>query len=79
MEFIFMYRNNYPGNFIGNMSCPLPDKENKPHQIKQKSLAMAYVPNQEFKDLFEPCEALKHGTMFKELNLPFCCTGGKCK
>ncbi|MDD6800355.1 MAG: spore coat associated protein CotJA [Firmicutes bacterium] len=40
------------------------------------SLAMAYVKNQEFKDLFIPEEGLSKGTMFSELYLPYC-IGGK--
>ena len=34
-------------------------------------LAMAYVPWQHWKDTYEPCKALKIGTIFPELNLPF--------
>lgn len=35
------------------------------------SLAMAYVYPQEFDDLYEPDEALCHGTLFRELDMPF--------
>lgn len=35
------------------------------------SLAMAYVPYQEFRDLNEPDEALSAGTLFRELDKPF--------
>lgn len=34
-------------------------------------LAMAYVPWQEWKQVYEPCQALEAGTIFPELNLPF--------
>ena len=34
-------------------------------------LAMAYVPMQRFRQLYEPKEALENGTLFRELNLPF--------
>ena len=34
-------------------------------------LAMAYVPNQVWKDLYEPAEALDRGTIFRQLDLPF--------
>lgn len=37
----------------------------------QLSLAMAYVPFQEFRDLYEPDEALSAGTLFRELEKPF--------
>lgn len=35
------------------------------------ALAMAYVPWQEWKQVYEPCQALEAGTIFPELNLPF--------
>ena len=35
------------------------------------SLAMAYVPFQEFRDLNEPEQALAAGTLFRELDKPF--------
>ena len=34
-------------------------------------LAFAYVPYQEFKNLFSTSEALWKGTIFKELDIPF--------
>ena len=34
-------------------------------------LAFAYVPYQEFKNLFSTNEALWKGTIFKELDIPF--------
>ena len=39
--------------------------------INQKPIAMAYVPWQKFKDIYEPPKALMVGTIFKELDLPF--------
>ncbi len=35
------------------------------------SLAMAYVPDQEWHELYEEEEALERGTIFRELDLPF--------
>lgn len=35
------------------------------------SLAMAYIPFQDFTDLYEPDEALSAGTLFRELEKPF--------
>ena len=32
---------------------------------------MAYVPMQSFKNLYDPESALCHGTIFRELDLPF--------
>lgn len=34
-------------------------------------LAMAYVPMQAWRDLYEPAEGMHNGTIFRELNLPF--------
>lgn len=36
-----------------------------------KALAMAYVPWQSFRKLYEVCEGFSKGTIFKELNLDF--------
>lgn len=38
-------------------------------------IAMAYVPPQKWCDIFEPDAALREGTQFRELALPF--TGGR--
>lgn len=40
------------------------------------ALAMAYVPEQSFKNLYSPPDALYAGTLFAELNMPYC-TGGR--
>ncbi len=39
------------------------------------SLAMAYVPVQEYKNVYGCCEALNKGTLFADLYKPYC-TGG---
>lgn len=39
-------------------------------------LAMAYVPRQAFRDLYDPESGLCHGTIFRELYLPF--LGASC-
>ncbi|MBQ9793898.1 MAG: spore coat associated protein CotJA [Clostridia bacterium] len=39
------------------------------------SLAMSYVPNQPFENLYGEDEALENGTLFRSLNFPF--VGGK--
>jgi hypothetical protein len=41
------------------------------------SLAMVYSPRQRFEDLFEPSEALRRGTLFCRLDMPFIGRGGK--
>ena len=41
------------------------------------SLAMSYVPNQPFENLYDEKEALAQGTLFRSLNFPF--VGGKIR
>ena len=41
-------------------------------------LAMTYMPMQEWRNLYAPCDALKAGTIFAELDLPFYGEGGAC-
>ena len=43
----------------------------KTRYLEDMPLAMAYVPFQVWRDLYQPDEALQAGTIFKELNLPF--------
>lgn len=40
------------------------------------SIAMAYVPWQEWRSLYEVEKGFRCGTIFVELNLPFCWKGG---
>lgn len=42
-------------------------------------IAMAYVPWQEFKNLYPAEKALSRGTIFEELDKPFLGKGGCCK
>ncbi|QHQ63650.1 spore coat associated protein CotJA [Anaerocolumna sedimenticola] len=44
--------------------------------LASPSLAMAYVPVQQFRDLYDINYALQAGTLFKELDLPFYGIGG---
>ncbi len=42
-----------------------------PWSANNFALAMAYVPMQHFKNVYEPDTALQNGTIFPELNKPF--------
>lgn len=53
-------------------------KKSQNENIEDMPLAMAYVPYQQWKDLYDPSEALKRGTIFKALDLPFECAK-ECK
>ena len=39
--------------------------------MKEMPIAMAYVPWQQWRMIYDPKEALKRGTIFQELDLPF--------
>ncbi len=39
--------------------------------LEGTALAMAYVPWQKWHEIYEPCKALTHGTIFRELDKPF--------
>ena len=41
------------------------------NSVDSLPLAMAYVPWQSWESIYEPCKALKIGTIFADLNLPF--------
>ncbi len=51
--------------------------------VKGNPLAMVYSPLQEYRELYDLDDALKNGTLFKELDLPFMgesvVRGGGCR
>lgn len=56
----------------GRAPYPVPDTCAKiPWQMDHFALAMAYVPMQKLKNLYELDEGLQYGTIFPELNKPF--------
>ncbi len=57
---------------IPTLPCDSGEKE----ALSAPSLAMAYIPVQQFKELYEPDYALEVGTLFKELDMPFYGIGG---
>ena len=46
---------------------------------QQYPVAMAYVPWQEWRSLYEVEKGFRCGTIFAELNLPFCWKGGAAR
>ncbi len=48
----------------------------KKYELHDMPLAMAYVPWQKWKNLYEAEKGFCSGTIFQELNLPFYGTGG---
>lgn len=53
----------------GDGDCGRCARENDP--LANSPLAMAYTPDQEWRELFCEEEALGHGTLFRELDFPF--------
>lgn len=54
--------NNYKANRVG--TCIQTSQNARP-------IGMVYAQVQVWGDMYDPCEALKRGTMFRELDLPF--------
>lgn len=42
-------------------------------------LAMAYIPMQRWRDIYEPETAFERGTVFQELDKPFLCEEGSAQ
>lgn len=58
----------------GMQQCPCGGR--LPDPVGNMQVAMAYVPWQCFKNVYEPDKALQYGTIFPELNKPFYGKGG---
>lgn len=69
------YRNNaMPYNNYRSMQ---PSVSMRRHDAwNDKALAMAYVPWQTWRDIYDAEKALEHGTIFCELDKPFLGRGG---
>lgn len=74
----YMRRNNNGRPFpTSGKSCCEPKVERDP--LQGMPLAMAYVPWQEWRSLYEPEKGFHQGTIFEELDKPFRGTGGCCQ
>ena len=64
-----MYQANpstvYSASSQSDESCPY-------HGLDRLPLAMSYVPWQQWNNLYDPSKGLWIGTIFQELDLPFC-------
>lgn len=50
----------------------------QPAVVAQKTLAMAYIVDQEWRDLYEVEKGFVRGTIFRELDFPLnCACGGR--
>ena len=73
--FMSNYRNNaMPYNQYRTMQTP--NSMTRRDAWSDKALAMAYVPWQTWRDIYEAEKALEHGTIFCELDKPFLGRGG---
>ena len=63
---------NAPGcSMIDPRMMEARKREPKDCMCDDYPIGMAYVPRQEFKDLYDPEKSLEMGTMFLELDKPF--------
>ena len=63
--------------------CPLSAENSHEHcmdhgDLADMPLAMAYVPWQEWRNIYKAEKAFQRGTIFEELDKPFRGTGGCC-
>lgn len=77
-----MRRMNYGYNNGCKNSCMRTDYRNhngcceREDRLEGMPIAMAYVPWQSWKRIYEAGEGFHRGTIFEELDLPFCGKGG---
>ena len=73
------YGNGYKANYNANPRCVIQTSEAAEVPVSCKDdmvLAMAYVKWQTWQKIYDAEKALHFGTIFQELNLPFCGVGG---
>lgn len=55
------------------------EKKSDCDELHGMTLAMAYIPWQEWQNLYDADQGLHKGTIFSELDKPFLGTGGCCR
>ena len=60
--------NGYPITNNGAKAKPIPDSGSM--MIEARQLAMVYSPKNEWRMIYTPSDALRHGTLFEELYKP---------
>lgn len=70
------YRNNAMAynNYRQSPTCAVERTEKD--GLEDMPLAMAYVPWQRWQNIYDAEKGFCNGTIFQELNLPFCGVGG---
>lgn len=62
---------SFANGFCADCDMPPENSENACTCLEDLPIAMAYVPMQKFRNLYEADVALDRGTAFSELDLPF--------
>ncbi len=57
--------------YIEDLCMHMPDEQQDLRCVDKLPLAMAYVPMQKWRDLYDVDVGLSRGTVFSELDLPF--------
>ena len=70
---------SYAEDIDNGCGCEKDEDCAKKNCLSGYPLAMSYTPDQEWRNLFEIEEALHHGTIFRELELPFYPACGNCR
>lgn len=81
------YRTTPTRDFVPDSNCNCNNRnpiDTMPsHWLKQYPIGMAYVPMQQFENLYEMEVGLQRGTIFAQLDLPFevgfCARGCNCQ
>ena len=60
---------------VSGCTCESETVANGENCLRGRSLAMVYSPCQDFVNVYEPMAALSRGTLFAELDKPFCAGG----
>ena len=61
------------------MECPPVENCSREDHFMEKPLAMGYVPMQRWSQPMPLTKGLQTGTIFTDLNKPFCGKGGACR
>ncbi len=64
----------FENSVLGGM-CESEASKPEGNCLRGRALAMVYSPCQDFVNLYEPMAALSRGTLFAELDKPFCAGG----
>ena len=64
----------FEDSVVGGMCASKPPVA-QDNCLRGRSLAMVYSPCQDFVNVYEPMAALSRGTLFAELDKPFCAGG----